>query len=281
MNQRGIISLSGLCFSYDGPGHAVLRDLSLEIPEAAVTAILGPNGSGKTTLLLILLGMLSPQEGSILVRGKRQAEYSRREMSRTMGLVPQQEHFPLGFSVLEYVLLGRAPHLGLLDRPDVKDYTAATEAAERVGIADLVDRLVPTLSGGERQLATVARALAQMPDILLMDEPTSHLDLGNKERILAVIRALVAERVTVALTTHNPNDAAAVADNIVLMREGQVVASGPAEDVLTSENLSATFGVPVEVVRVHGRLVVLTSGNWTRMNTDGHGSDGVPFSTLE
>jgi len=264
MSENIVISVRGVRFSYNGPGHPVLSDLALDIPEAAVTAILGPNGSGKTTLLLMLLGMLAPQEGTILIRGRRPQEHSRGEMSRTLGLVPQREHFPLGFSVLEYVLLGRAPHLGLLDRPGPGDMRAATEAVARVGLAGLVDRLVPTLSGGERQLATVARALAQRPDIILMDEPTSHLDLGNRERVLKVVRALVEERVTVALTTHNPSDAAAVADHIVLMREGQVVASGRAADVLTSENLSVTYGLPVEVIRVRGSLVVLTPDSLTR-----------------
>jgi iron complex transport system ATP-binding protein len=258
MTEDISISVRGLRFSYDGPGRPVLAGLSLDIPEAAVTAILGPNGSGKTTLLRVLLGMLTPQGGRILVRGRLQGEYSRRAMSRTMGLVPQREHFPLGFSVLEYVLLGRAPHLGLLDRPGGGDAQAAMDAVTMVGMADLAGRLVPTLSGGERQLATVARALAQGPEIMLMDEPTSHLDLGNKQRILEVVRALSDERVTVALTTHNPSDAAAVADHIVLISAGQVVASGRADDVLTSENLSKTYGLPVEVTRVHGRLVVLT-----------------------
>ena len=258
MTADAVISINELTFSYDGPGYPVLSGLTLDIPGEAVTAILGPNGSGKTTLLLLLLGMLTPQEGTILIKGQRRQNYTRSEMSRTVGLVPQREHFPLGFSVLEYVLLGRAPHLGLLDRPGVDDTQAAMDAVARVGMADLAGRPVPTLSGGERQLATVARALAQAPEIMLMDEPTSHLDLGNKQRILEVIRTLSDQRVTVALTTHNPSDAAAVADHIVLISAGHVVASGRSDDVLTSENLSKTYGLPVEVTRVQGRLVVLT-----------------------
>src|SRR5690606_13121953 len=125
------------------------------------------------------------------------------------------EFFPIGFSVLDYVLLGRAPYLGLLERPGPADYDAAEQALERVGLAALGGRLVPSLSGGERQLAMVARALAQGPRVLLMDEPTSHLDLGNRRRVLDVIRALSAEGVSVVLTTHDPNAAASVAGHAV------------------------------------------------------------------
>ena len=252
-----MLSLSGVRFSYDGVDNPVLRDLSLEIPEAAATAILGPNGSGKTTLLSLLLGMLSPQAGTILVDGKRQGDCSRRAMSRLMGLVPQEERYPFGFSVLEYVLLGRAPYLGLLERPCAGDIRTARRALEAAGLAALSERLIPSLSGGERQLATVARALAQEPRVLLLDEPTAHLDLSNRRRVLGVVRALVDEGVTAVMTTHDPNAAAAVADHVVLLREGQLVAAGPAAEVLNAADLSRTYGVPVDVVQVCGRPVVL------------------------
>ncbi len=257
MKSTGIISLGGLHFSYNGTQHPVLQDLSLEIPKAAVTAILGPNGSGKTTLLSILLGMLSPQEGTILINGRRREEYSRAAMSQFMGLVPQDEYFPFGFSVWEYVLLGRAPYLGLLERPGEADRIAATDALSKTGLAALRDRLVPSLSGGERQLATVARALAQKPRILLLDEPTSHLDLSNKRHVLRLIRTLAEDGVTIVITTHDPNAAASVADYIVLMRQGRTVAVGATDTTFNSENLSSTYGLPVEVMHVHERPVVL------------------------
>ena len=257
MRSNAALSVVGVRFSYDGAGQPVLRDLSLEIPEAAVTAVLGPNGSGKTTLLSVLLGMLSPQEGTVLISGRHRRDYSRRAMSRLMGLVPQEESYPFGFSVLEYVLLGRAPYLGLLERPGGADVQVARDALETAGLAALGDRLVPSLSGGERQLTTVARALAQEPSILLLDEPTAHLDLGNKRRVLHVVRALADRGVTVVMTTHDPNAAAAVADHVVLMRQGQAVAVGPVETALNAESLSVTYGLPVEVVRVRGRPVVL------------------------
>ena len=259
MSSSCTITLTGLCFSYDGPGHPVLQDLSLEIPQGAVTALLGPNGSGKTTLLSIILGVLSPQAGTILIDSKHRDEYTHRALSQLMGLVPQDECFPFGFSVRDYVLLGRAPHLGLLQRPGRADLQAAQEALETSGLTTLADRPVVSLSGGERQLATVARALAQQPRILLLDEPTSHLDLANKSRILNLIRALARRGVTIVLTTHDPNAAAGVADHVVLMRQGQTIAAGHPQAVLNQENLSATYGLPVQVTYVNGRPVVLTS----------------------
>lgn len=257
MNHPGIISLVGLRFSYTTEGPLVLKDLSLEIPAGAVTAILGPNGSGKTTLLFILLGMLSPQVGEVIIDGKDQKGLPRSMLSRLMGLVPEEEHIPFDFSILEYVLLGRAPHLGLLEQPKERDYQVALEALDRSGLSALADRPIPSLSGGERQLAKVARALAQKPRVLLFDEPTAHLDLNNKGRVLDMIRTMADDGVAVIMTTHDPNAAVVVADQVVLLKAGQTVATGPVDVVLTSENLSQTYGLPVEVTSVHGKPVVL------------------------
>lgn len=252
-----IVSASGLSFHYGGSRQMVLRDLALQIPAGEITAVLGPNGSGKTTLLRLLLGLLRPQQGQVLIAGCPQESYSRRHLSRLIGLVPQEEHIPFDFTILEYVLMGRAPYLGPLEMPGEEDCRAARAALDTAGLAHLQDRFLPTLSGGERQLATVARALAQKPRILLLDEPAAHLDLGNKSRLLDIMRALAAEGVTQVLTTHDPNLAASVAGFAVLMRHGQILDAGPPEVVLTSEKLSATYGVPVQVFQVDGRRVIL------------------------
>jgi iron complex transport system ATP-binding protein len=257
MSEQGILSVSRLSFSYDGPGQAVLRDLSLEIPAGVVTAILGPNGSGKTTLLRLLLGVLRPAAGAIRLAGHPQASYSRRERGQLVGLVPQEEHIPFDFSVLEYVLLGRAPYLSPLQMPGEADRQIALEALHLVGMDGMEDRLLPNLSGGERQLAAVARALAQQPHVLLMDEPTAHLALSNQDRLLAIMYDLAARGVTLVLTTHDPNLAASVASLIVLMRDGQILVTGPPEATLTAEKLSATYGVPVHVFDVDRRRVIL------------------------
>jgi iron complex transport system ATP-binding protein len=252
-----VLSASGLTFSYDGTSRTVLHGLSLDIPRGAITAILGPNGSGKTTLLRLLLGVLRPQAGTIHLAGQPQDSYSRRQRSQLVGLVPQDEHIPFDFSVVEYVLLGRAPYLSPLQMPGEADRQVALEALDAAGLAGMEHRALPNLSGGERQLATLARALAQQPQILLMDEPTAHLDLSNQGRLLEIMRGLAAQGVSLVLTTHDPNLAAAVAGFAVLMRSGQVLDAGPAEAVLTAEKLSATYAVPVQVFSVEGRQVIL------------------------
>lgn len=257
MNRKPIICIDDLCFSYNRKETLALNGLSLEIPEASVTTILGPNGSGKTTLLFVLLGMLPPQKGTILFDGRSRGEHQGCSSSRLIGLVPQEEHIPFEFSVREYVLLGRAPHLGILQTPDAQDYHIAQHAIETTGLGPFADRSVSSLSGGERQLATIARAVAQRPRILLLDEPTSHLDLSNTQCVLGLVRRLADDGVTVVLTTHNPNTAVAVADFAVLLRQGTTVAAGSAAEIVTSDNLSATYGIPVEVMHFRGRSVVL------------------------
>jgi iron complex transport system ATP-binding protein len=256
MNQP-IISLDHLRFSYDGSHAVVLNELSLEILPGTITAILGPNGVGKTTLLHLILGLLTPQAGQIWLAGRPQAGYTRAELSRLVGLVLQAEYVPFNFTVLEYVLLGRTPYLGLLQMPAAADYQAAQAAIERLGLAALQRRSVLELSGGERQMVMLARAIAQQPRVLLLDEPTAHLDLSNKGRILEVLRQLSRQGVTVVFTTHDPEAAIFIARYLILIRAGQALASGPLEEVLTAENLTATYGTPVRVARLEGRPVVL------------------------
>ncbi|MCD6345154.1 MAG: ABC transporter ATP-binding protein [Anaerolineae bacterium] len=256
-SRSAIIALHDIQFSYDGPANAVLHNLSLEIRANTVTAILGPNGSGKTTLLHLIMSMLQPQAGTIMLDNRAQDAYSRRALSRLLGLVPQEESTPFDFSVLEYVLLGRAPHLGILETPGEKDYHVALEALDALGLLSLRERSVTSLSGGESQMATLARALTQKSRVLLLDEPTSHLDLGNRSHILHVMRALADNGVTVIFTTHDPNAASAVADDVILVREGTLLACGRMATVLNAENLTATYDVPVEVIAVHGRPLVV------------------------
>ena len=259
VESPGIVSLSNLSFRYNGSRRPVLENLSLDIPTGTITAILGPNGSGKTTLLRLLVGVLRPQEGEIRFAGRPQGSYSRREMSQLVGLVPQDEHIPFDFSILEYVLLGRAPHLGPLAVPTEADHQMAREVLHTIGLEGLWNRSLPELSGGERQLAVVARALAQQPRILLMDEPAAHLDLSNQGRLLSIMRELVAGGTTLILTTHDPNLAAAVASFAVLMRDGRILDAGLAASILTSERLSVTYRAPVQAFQVDGRRIILLS----------------------
>jgi iron complex transport system ATP-binding protein len=257
-NGTSAIALQEVSFRYGASNHTALDGVSVQIPEGAVAALLGPNGSGKSTLLHLILGLLPPEEGAVRIMGRPQSGYGRREMSRLLGLVPQDEHVAFDLSVQEYVLLGRAPYLDLLERPSSEDRRLSHESLVTAGIESLGNRPVPELSGGERQLVTVARALAQQPAILLLDEPTSHLDLANARRILHVLRSLKESGKTIVFTTHDPNAAAAIADYVILLRAGKVLSSGPVATTLTAELLSATYGVNVEVMQANGRLWVLT-----------------------
>lgn len=260
MSGSGMAALSmhNVSFRYRQAQPRALDNVTVDIPRGAVTALLGPNGSGKSTLLHLILGLLTPEAGSIRIMGLLQSEYGRREASRKVGLVPQDEHVAFDLRVLEYVLLGRAPYLNLLERPGENDRKLSQESLETVGVGSLKKRPMPSLSGGERQLTTVARALAQEPAILLLDEPTSHLDLANARRILRVLRALKEAGKTIVLTTHDPNAAAAIADYAILLNSGKVLSAGTAAAVLTAENLSAIYGVAVEVLEIKGRIWVLT-----------------------
>jgi iron complex transport system ATP-binding protein len=249
------LSLRQVRYAYPG-GPERLAGIDLDVPQGQVTALLGPNGAGKTTLLYLLLGWLQPASGQIQVEQQPLATFSRRAMARIMGLVPQQERTVFEFSVREFVLLGRAAYLGLTEAPLGSDLTIARQALEEVGIGHLERRMLSTLSGGERQLAIIARALAQQPHILLLDEPTAHLDLSYQGRLLQVLSDLAGHGVTVLFTTHDPNAAASVADYLVLMAQGQIKAAGRLPEVLNAALLSDTYGVGIEVISLAGRPYV-------------------------
>lgn len=253
-----LLSLSGIAYAYAPDRPPALRGISLDIPAGARVAILGPNGGGKTTLLHILLGMLPPADGSLLVNGRPPADYSRRALSRLIGLVPQYEHIPFDFTLLDYVLLGRAPYLGPLEMPGPDDLAAARDALDAVGLRGDRRRPVTAFSGGERQLAMIARALAQAPRVLLLDEPTSHLDLANRRAVQRVLLAQAARGITLVFSTHDPALAEGLADRIVLVRDGAILADGPVASIFTTEHLSAAYGVPIQVVPYGDRRVVLS-----------------------
>jgi len=255
--NKDLIKLENISFTYSSENNHVLRTLSLEVRHGDITAILGPNGIGKTTLLHLILGWIKADSGSIYLEGKKQQRYSRREMGRLIGLVPQDEHITFEYSLLEYVLLGRAPHLHSLESPGEKDYKAAMVALEKVGLENLADRPVTHLSGGEKQLVLVARSLAQEPRILLLDEPMSNLDLANKIRLIEVLRSLKKEGVTILFTSHEPEVAASISNYLVLMGHDNAIEHGTTETVLSSESLSRIYGITVKVADYEGKKIVL------------------------
>lgn len=259
MKPASLLKFEHITFGYPSADQPVMKDFNLEIGSGTVTAILGPNGAGKTTLLHLILGWLKPQSGDILLDQRALGGYSRRALGQWMGLVPQIEHIPFEYSLLEFVLLGRAPHMPPLAMPGKIDCEIAADALQQVGLSEIQNRSILSLSGGERQLVLVARALAQQPRLLLLDEPTSHLDLSNKGRLVHMLRELSQKGVTILFTTHEPDVASALATHLVLIKKGRVLKTGTLEDVFTSQDLTFLYQLPVSVVEVSGRRVAL----WT------------------
>jgi iron complex transport system ATP-binding protein len=241
-----LLELSKVSFAYPG-GRDVLRNLSLKVEEGSIAAVLGPNGSGKTTLLDICLGWKRPVRGGVVLKTRALGQWSRRERGALMSLVPQHENVRFEFTVTEYVLLGRAPHLGPLESPGRSDERAVRDALEAAGIAPLADRSIATLSGGEYQLMLIARSLAQEPALLLLDEPASQLDPANQLVVIRLLKGLRARGITMLYTSHNPQAAAIAADSIHLLRNGRFAVSGPPREVLTGKNLQSVYGVPFRV----------------------------------
>ncbi|MFZ5953247.1 MAG: ABC transporter ATP-binding protein, partial [Candidatus Rifleibacteriota bacterium] len=237
MIENPILKFNQVCFSYPERSNLVLSQFSLEFSRGRVTAILGPNGTGKTTMLMLALGWLVPDSGKIWFGEKLLSEFSRSELGQRIALVPQFEPSFFDFSLLDFVLLGRAPYLGSFSVPGPPDYAIARSALEKVGMADKADASVMQISGGEHQLVLLARALTQQTDLLMLDEPTSHLDIKNKSKLIGILRELVKDGKTIVFTTHEPDVAAMIADQVVMVRMGQVAYTGRVEEVMTGNNL--------------------------------------------
>ena len=223
--------------SYDGERWQ-FRDLGFELRAGEITAILGPNGRGKSTLLRVLSGLLKPTSGSV-------------ELNPRTGFVPQEFSGSFPYSVLDVVLMGRARHIGIFQTPRKIDVDKAMEALDATGMADYAPRNINALSGGERQLVLIARALAGENEVLLLDEPASALDLKNQDVVLSLLAKLAdREKLAIAFTTHQPNHAVAVADRVLLMLDGAKTVFGVTDEVMTEANLEALYGIPVRPAKL-------------------------------
>ena len=240
--------LSGHKLTIGYKDRVVGRDLDIALSTGEVLALLGPNGGGKTTLLKTLLGLLAPKAGEIRLGERPLASYASRERARLIAYVPQSHAATFAFTVETVVLMGRTAHGGLFSRPSAADHAVASRALERFGIAHLRERPYTMISGGERQLALLARALAQEPQFVILDEPTASLDFGNQGRVLREIRALAASGHGVLFTTHDPNHAMRAADRAYLLRAGTLVGEGAVQMILGREQLEALYGAPVQHV---------------------------------
>ena len=222
--------------------------IDVALATGEVLALLGPNGGGKTTLLKTLLGLLAPKAGEVRLAERPLGAYADRERARLIAYVPQSHVATFAFTVETIVLMGRTAHGNLFSRPSAADRTIAARALERFGIAHLSGRPYTMISGGERQLVLLARALAQEPQFVVLDEPTASLDFGNQGRVLKEIRALAASGHGVLFTTHDPNHALRAADRAYLLRGGECLAEGPVQQILTRERLEALYGAPVQTI---------------------------------
>jgi iron complex transport system ATP-binding protein len=241
-----------LTFRYPEAAAYAVDGVSLEVPHGACTAVLGPNGSGKSTLLRLLLGVLQPLGGEVAFRDRPVRAWTRDAVAREVGVVPQGEEIVFPLSVRELVAMGRYPHLGPWRREGPRDVDAIVEAMTRCDVTPLADRPIATLSGGERQLARIARALAQQPGALALDEPTVALDMRHEMAIFELLRDLGRRGVTILLVTHNLNLAARYADQLVLLDGGRVAAYGTPGDVLNRELVEAVYRWPVRMLHHPG-----------------------------
>ena len=227
----------------------VLRGVSLEVPEGAVVALAGRNGAGKTTLLRVASRVLRPSAGRVLIRGAPIDGFSRRDLAKELAVVPQDTPVSFPFRVVEVVLMGRSPHLGVLGFESHADIALARDVMARVGIEEFADRSILELSGGERQLVLIARALVQEPRVLLLDEPTAHLDLAHRVAVLDLVRDFARDGRSALVVSHDLSLSARASDRLALLAEGRVLDCGTPADVLTPENLKTAFGIRADVIQ--------------------------------
>lgn len=245
-----MIEIENLRFSYNS--RRILDDLYLSIPRGEMVFLLGPNGSGKTTLLKCIAGILKP-EGAILIEKKDISKIPRYELAKMLGYVPQRGDISY-LTVFDVILLGRKPYMGW--EPREEDYRAVEEVIETFQLGHLATRKLTELSGGELQLVFIARAFAQNPRYILLDEPTNNLDVRNQITVMKILRRAVKEKgISAVVTTHELNLAAIFADRIVMLKNGRIFASG-GKEVLTQENIREVYGIDVEIIEGNGKKVV-------------------------
>ncbi|HZK25394.1 MAG TPA: heme ABC transporter ATP-binding protein [Oscillospiraceae bacterium] len=240
------IEIQDISFTYGN--HQVLEGTTFHVSSGKFVGIIGPNGSGKTTLLKVLSRILQPTAGCVRIGEQSLSELTQKELARTMAVVSQDTNVGYQFSVEDVVLMGRAPYLGRFQSESLADYEIARHALEVTGCTHLRDRSILELSGGERQRVTIARALAQQPKVLLLDEPTSHLDIGYQQEILDLVKRLsTVEGLTVVAVLHDLNLAAYFCHELVLMHQGKILACGQPTDVLTADNIEKVYATRVLV----------------------------------
>jgi len=232
-------------------GIKIVESITFNIEGGENVCLLGPNGVGKTTFFKTLLGFLKPISGRVLLDGKNTVKLSRKRLSQSIAYVPQAHSIPFPFPVIDVVVAGRNAHLGITSTPTQKDYYIAAECIDDLGISHLKEKIYTELSGGEQQMVLIARALAQTPEMLIMDEPTSNLDFGNQVKIINHINSLKKRKLAVVMTTHSPDHVFFCGSRVVIFQNGKQAYIGEPKSVITEDLLTKIYGVDVSVCQVN------------------------------
>lgn len=226
----------------------VLEGVDFSLQNGMLCCLLGRNGAGKSTLIRCLLGLTRDYQGTIFINGKKQQEYDQRELAKHLAYIPQEVNCVYGYTVEQYVLMGRTAHLGTFQTPSSKDNDIAVQALRKLGISQLAKKSMNNISSGERQLASIARALAQQSTALIMDEPTASLDYGNQVRFMVLGQKLARQGHLVFMSCHNPHQARQFADCVMVLERGKVSVLGAAEELITPELIARIYGLKMEEV---------------------------------
>lgn len=245
--QEAIYEIKDLSFSYHSGDHKVLDKASLQMNKGDILCVLGPNGAGKTTLLNCMAGLLKPDSGEILLAGKDISEMKAKEIANIVGYVPQMHTPAFDYTVLDFVLMGRAPKTGTFSRPNKDDEALCIDILKSMGIEKLAGKSYLDISGGERQQVLIARAIAQGPAVILFDEPTAHLDYGNQHRVLNRIKQMAGEGFSIVITTHNPDHALLLGDKAAIVDRHGHISQGDVGEIITKEKLRDVYDIDLHL----------------------------------
>ncbi len=248
--------MKNVSYGYSSGNDLVLNNITASFKKKKITALIGGNGSGKTTLLKNIIGILNPLKGKITIDGIDRKKMSSRQTARLIGWVPQKENIYFPFTVEEFILMGRTPHLGYFNIPSDIDKDKVKSIMKEMNLSSLSRRQIGKLSGGEERKIAIARTLAQEPKVLVLDEPTVHLDMGNRAKLLKKIENLSKQGRTIIFSTHDPNEASLIAHEVFALKKGKLLAKGKPGDVLKKSILLEIYDIPVVVELLGGRLHV-------------------------
>lgn len=247
------LEVDNVTFSYDGKRN-IFEDISFTVGKGEVFCILGPNGTGKSTLLRCLCNLYKLNKGNIRIDGRDISRMGPASLAKKIGFIPQIHTPTFPYTVLEVVLMGRTPHLNMIATPSENDYRIAEQAIKTVNIEYIKDSPYTELSGGQMQMVLMARVLAQEPEILLLDEPTSHLDVGNQIHTIEMIKMLSSKGLSLVMTSHYPDHAFISSHKVGIMKDRKFIAMGMADDVVTEQNLREIYGVGIKIVQLDGEI---------------------------